>query len=101
MYHQTAGLIVFRDFGEDSILGNLAKICFDLEAGHGADELTDRLYAEVKRLLDLSTAYGFDSNLWQDYLTFLLLTNENSFTLTAENRGVTEGSIVRFVLHDL
>ena len=101
MYHETAKLIVYRNFGGDSILENFAEIFRDWEVGHDRDELISRIYAEVKRLLDLSTAYGFDKNLWQNYLTFLLITNENSFSLTAEKQGAREGSVNHFVKNDL
>ena len=63
--------------------------------------LAQRVHHQVKRLLDLATQYGFDENLWQDYLTFLLLTTENSFSLTAERVGVSDGSILHFAMADL
>ena len=62
--------------------------------------LIRRIYTQVKRILDLATTYGFDRNLWQNYLTFLLVTNENSFTLTAERRGAGEGSVNHFAKND-
>ena len=100
MYQLISRLIVYRDFGENSILGNLAKITEDFDAGAPGHELTTRIYAEVKRILDLSTEYGFDENLWHCYLTFLLLTNANSFTLTTEKMGSQEGSINHFIKND-
>ena len=56
---------------------------------------------EIKALLDLSTRYGFNENLWQNYLTFVLVTNENSFSLTAERVGAGEGSVNHFAKADL
>ena len=56
----------------------------------------------IKSILDLSTAYGFNRNLWQAYLTYHLVTNENSFSLTCERIGATEGgSINRLAKADL
>ena len=95
MYRETAKLLLYSNLGEDAILTRLADIFRDWESG-AADKpaLISRIYAEVKRLLDLATVYGFNHNLWQNYLTFLLMTNENSFTLTCERVGATEGGSV-------
>ena len=40
--------------------------------------LVGRIYAQVKRLLDLGTECGFDVDLWQCYLTWLMMTDTNS-----------------------
>ena len=58
-------------------------------------------YEPPLTLLDLGTACGFDRDLWQCYLTWLLMTNENSFTRTCEREGVREGSVNRFARDDL
>lgn len=85
MYQLTSRLLLFSDLGGDSILEKLSRICEGLD-DHSLekDVAVHRVYVQIKRLLDLSTVYGFDGDLWQNYLTFLLVTNENSFTLTAE-----------------
>jgi len=101
MYRETSRLLLFSDLGENAILCNLADIFKDFRE-KSADESTliRRIYTQIKRLLDLATQYGFDNNLWQNYLTFLLITNENSFTLTAERRGAGEGSVNHFARND-
>ncbi|MBQ2930167.1 MAG: ATP-binding protein [Clostridia bacterium] len=101
MYRETAKLLLYSNLGEDAILTRMADIFRDWEAGT-ADKSTliSRIYAQVKRLLDLATVYGFNRNLWQNYLTFLLMTNENSFTLTAERQGASEGSVNHFAKAD-
>ena len=101
MYRETAKLLLYSNLGEDAILTRMADIFRDWEAG-SADKpsLISRIYAQVKRLLDLATVYGFNRNLWQNYLTFVLMTNENSFTLTAERQGASEGSVNHFAKAD-
>ena len=101
MYRETAKLLLFSNLGEDAILTRMADIFRDWESG-ACDKptLISRIYAQVKRLLDLATVYGFNRNLWQDYLTFLLMTNENSFTLTAERVGASQGSVNHFAKAD-
>ncbi|MBR1866780.1 MAG: ATP-binding protein [Lachnospiraceae bacterium] len=124
MYKHVSKLIVYRDLGEDSILRRLADIFEDFDwykenvvgsssafSASKLEEMRDkkhiskeslitRIYGEIKRLLDLATDYGFDDNLWHNYLTFLLMTNENSFTLTSEKVGANEGSVNHFARND-
>ena len=101
MYKKVAELVLYREIGEDSILYRIAGIFHDHEMKKDEPaSLVTRCYTEVKRLLDVATSYGFNRNLWQDYLAFLLITTENSFTLTAEKTGARDGSVNYFAKHD-
>lgn len=101
MYKEVAKLILYRDLGENSILRKLAGIFEDYEKDQcSAAELTTRIYEQMKALLDLSTMYGFDENLWHNYLTFILLTNENSFSMTSEKVGANDGTVNHFAKAD-
>ena len=95
MYKEVSKLLLYSNLGPDSILTNLCDIFKSFEEkSEDKDTLVHKIYVEMKRLLDLATQYGFDTNLWHNYLTFLLITNENSFTLTCERQGATEGGSV-------
>ena len=101
MYKEIAKLILYRDLGEDSILLKLSGIFRDYELDLAEKEnLTSRIYEQMKALLDLSTQYGFDKNLWHNYLTFILLTNENSFSMTSEKVGANNGTVNHFAKAD-
>ena len=101
MYKEVAKLVLYRDLGEDSILYRISDIIKDFEEEKETkDILVQRIYVEMKRILDLSTQYGFDENLWQNYLTFLLITNENSFSITCEKVGANDGTVNRFAKGD-
>ena len=101
MYKEVAKLILYRDLGENSILRKLAGVFEDYEKDNcSAAELTTRIYEQMKALLDLSTVYGFDENLWHNYLTFILLTNENSFSMTSEKVGANDGTVNHFAKAD-
>ena len=63
--------------------------------------LSDRVHDAVRQLLETATSYAFDKNLWRDYLTFLLLTDENPFSLTAEKKGIGDGSVRHFACRDM
>lgn len=101
MYKECAKLILFRDLGKDSILYQLSDIFRDFDTEQDSEtHLIERIYEQIKALLDLSTSYGFDENLWHNYLTFLLLMNENSFTLVSEKQGAMNGTVNHFALND-
>ncbi len=102
MYKQISKLVMYRDLGEDSILYKLAEIIHDFD--FNADEkehLVTRIYEQIRRLLEIATSYGFDKNLWHDYLAFLLITNENPFSLTCEKKGASNGSVNKFAVNDM
>lgn len=101
MYKEISKLVLYRDFEKDSILYELAGIFRDKDYGRADSEaLVERIYQQIKRLLDVATCYGFNRNLWQDYLAFLLITNENSFTLTCEKVGAGDGTVNAFAEND-
>ena len=83
--------------GEDSILFRLADICQRFAAGNYVKEnlITD-IYVEIHRLLDISTRYGFDKNLWHNYLAFILAMSENPFTMNSQK--VTLRSLSSFLI---
>lgn len=101
MYRAIPGLVLYRDLGDDCILYKLADIFHDKAMGSCDNEtITTRIYQQIKRILDVATTYGFNKNLWQDYLAFLLVTAENSFTLTCEKVGAGDGTVNKFAKND-
>ena len=59
-----------------------------------------RSFRVVKKICIVATDYGFDENLWHNYLTFQLITDENPFSLTCEKVGASEGSVNVFARND-
>ena len=96
MNHILSRLIMYGDMPKDSILMQLADICAQLEAGTTERTvLRTRVFQQVKRILMTATDYGFNENLWQNYLTFVLIMDENPFSLTCEKIGASEGASVK------
>ena len=94
-------LIIYGDLPADCILMELADICAKVKSGeYNKDELVTRVYKQVKKLLVVATDYGFDKNLWQNYLTYLLITDENPFSITCEKVGANDGSVNHFAQND-
>ena len=102
MYKELPKLLMYREFEPDSILVNLSEIIREFDGGeYDKDQLISRIYAEVHRILEISTDYGFDKNLWHDYIAYVLVTSENPFSLTAERAGMKDGSVNEFAKQDM
>lgn len=101
MFRETSKLVIYRNLEEDSILFQLADICEDFVNGNYVKEdLITRIYVEINKLLDVATQYGFDENLWHNYLAYIVATNENPFSITCEKVGSTDGTVNQFAKGD-
>ena len=101
MYKEISKLILYGNMEEDAILVQLGEIFrrFDEKTADKAQLIKD-IYTQLKHILEVATDYGFDKNLWHNYLTFLLITNENPFSLTCEKVGANDGTINTFAKND-
>ncbi|SFC86420.1 ATP-binding protein [Butyrivibrio sp. YAB3001] len=94
-------LLIYGDMPKDSILMELAEVYRDFHSGHfDKNDLISRIYKQIKKLLVLGTAFAFDKNLWHNYLTYLLVMDENPFTLTCEKVGSKQGTVNHFAMND-
>lgn len=101
MYKIVSRLLIYGDMPKDSILMELSDIIRKMDdKSQTREELATRALAQIKRLLQVATDYGFDRNLWHNYLTFLLITSENPFSITCEKVGANEGSVNYFAKGD-
>ena len=98
MQHLINNLLLYTTPNHDSILERLAEaLSVKTDGQMGIEEKRRAINAIAKNILDLSTAYGFDRNLWQCYLTYHLVMNENSFSLTCERVGAAEGGSINLL----
>ncbi len=103
MHQLTSHLLLYSNLArENTILARIASIHREALQGETPREvLVQRLFRQVKRLLDLATLCGFDKNLWHNYIAYLLAIDENSFTLTCERVGATPNASVNlFAIQD-
>lgn len=101
MYREVSKLIMYGSMDKDSILMKMSDIFRKFDNNEESQErLIQDIYTEVKRLLVVATDYGFDKNLWHNYLTFILITNENPFSITCEKIGANDGSVNEFAKND-
>lgn len=61
----------------------------------------DAIYKAGREILDLSVKYGYHGNIWQSYLTTLLIFDENPFTLAVEKSQKTIGTLEEIAKGDL
>lgn len=101
MHKLVSKLIVYRNLPEDNLLRHLADVCAQVESGgYNKEAVISKIYDQIHRLLDIATVYGFNKNLWHNYLTYLLVSVETPFAITCEKEGACEGSVNILVLND-
>ena len=101
MYKIVSRLLIYGDMPKDTILMELADIVRKMDdKSQTKEELSTRVFTQMKHLLQVATDYGFDRNLWHNYLTYLLATHENAYSTSCEITGEVEGSINFAALHD-
>ncbi len=108
MYRLISKLVIYRNLDEDSLLLQLSELIkeFDLSLSNHSltvfekENMISRIYHLIHQLLQLATDYGFNTNLWHNYLTFILITTENPFSMTCEKVGAKEGTVNQFAKND-
>ena len=101
MHKLVSKLIVYRNLPADNILMPLAEVCAQVEGGsYNKEEVVGAVYDQIHKLLDIATVYGFNKNLWHNYLTYLLVSVETPFAITCEKEGACEGSVNALAMND-
>lgn len=95
-------LIVYKDFGNDSLLEDMAYLMDHYkDCEEDKDYLRSLAFDCIHRLLEMGGNHGFSGNLWHCYLTNLLVNNENTYSRSTEIRGQINGTVNDAVLHDI
>lgn len=94
--------ILYRSFTEGKILEEMTGLMEQSEQKVLENREANReiFYDCINGLIELAGNYGFEGNLWHNYLTFLLVNHENAFSTACEIIGPVEGSINEAALHD-
>lgn len=107
MYRLISKLVIYKNLEEDCLLLPLSELIkeFDsIQTKENAmiekEDITSRIFTLINQLLDIATSYGFDKNLWHNYLAYLLATCENPFSITCEKVGAKEGTVNQFAKND-
>lgn len=102
----TERLILYKNFVYNDIFYGIADIinaCIFKEgklAGATTEELVDKSYEYMNKLIEVTDNYGLEGNLYHSFLAFLLSNNENAFSMSCEKIGEKKGSINHMAEHD-
>lgn len=95
--------VLYRNqyFEQGQILLLMTELMNKQAAGDRNLEESKRLFHESAHgLIELAGTHGFCGNLWQNYLTFLLVSQENAFSLACEREELPKGSICEAARND-
>ncbi|MCD8337274.1 MAG: ATP-binding protein [Lachnospiraceae bacterium] len=92
--------ILYRNFENGQILDDMDWVLAHMDLEEEQEEVRIRFYSCMHALTDLAGTYGFEGNLWHNYLTLLLVNNENVFSTSCEISGMTDGSLLQLAKHD-
>ncbi len=102
MYQQISQLLMYGDLDKNEILFQMGELFHRYDKGdYDKMELVRDINVQIKHLLKVATDYGFDDNLWHNYLTFFLMMSENPFSMTCEKVGASQGTVNELVQNDL
>ena len=98
---RTNELILYKNMEEGQLLQDMVFLMEEYENEYyNREDLAALLADVVNGLIELAVSHGFEGNLWQDYLTYLLASNENAYSTSCEIVGAVDGSINTVALHD-
>ncbi len=97
-------LICYRNFENDKLLMMVSELMDQTTQGSFVTVSShDKalFYNSMSELIRFAGEGGFYGNLWHDYLTSLLVNNENTYSLACEMKGQVDGTINDIVIHDM
>lgn len=98
---RTKELMLYKHMEHEELLRDMTFLMENCDSEYyNKEDMAGLLFECVNELLELAAGYGFEGNLWHNYLTFLLVNDENAYSTECEIVGKIEGSINTITLHD-
>lgn len=98
---RTHELILYKHMEQQQILDDAAFLMENYDSEYyNEEDMRSLLFEVVNELLELAVSHGFEGNLWHNYLTYLLASDENAYSTSCEIVGEVEGSINDAARHD-
>ena len=88
-------LILFRNLCNNRCFRDMTELIrrFDKgDASFGRMDL-DRFSTALSDLIEIAVSHGFSGELWKDFLALSLVRDENAYSLSAEQKGRSSGSL--------
>ncbi|MBQ5565940.1 MAG: DUF815 domain-containing protein, partial [Clostridia bacterium] len=93
-------LIIYRNLENSGVLRDVVEVAENFNNNGLNGEYKNKIISAVHQLVNFAGIYGFEKNLWQNYLTLLLVNNENVFSTACEIKGIEEGTLLNLAMHD-
>ncbi len=94
-------LMIYRNLMDEEILHNMHFLMVNIDSEYyNKEDMRALLFDCIHEMLELADSHGFEGNLWQVYLTYLLANSENAYSKACEIKGEVEGSMNQVALHD-
>ena len=87
-------LILYNRLKKEENLQKMQLICENAGLGR------ETIFEVINQLISTAQEYGFEGNLWQAYLAFCIINDENSYSKTCEMAEFAEESLYTIALHD-
>lgn len=98
---RTNELVLYKYMDHENILKDMTFLIENAENDYyNKEDLKGLLFECLNEIIEMASSYGFEGNLWHNYLTFLLANSENAYSTACEITGEVEGSINKAALHD-
>ena len=98
---RTKELMLYKHMEHEELLCDMTFLMENCDSDYyNKEDMAGLLFECVNELLELAAGYGLEGNLWHNYLTFLLVNDENAYSTECEIVGEIEGSINTITLHD-
>ena len=93
--------MLYKHMEHEELLRDMTFLMENCDSDYyNKEDMAGLLFECVNELLELAAGYGLEGNLWHNYLTFLLVNDENAYSTECEIVGEIEGSINTITLHD-
>lgn len=105
MKHLLSQLLLYQEVRNDPVLRSFSNIMDEIQTKGQpdpvrCDDMRAEIHTQIRHILDCGTTYGFDGNLWQNYLCYLIINDENPYALVSEKRPQQLGSASAFARSD-
>ncbi len=98
---RTNELMLYKHMEDGQILQDMTFLMENFNNDYyNLEDMKGLLFDCINEILEMSSQYGFEGNLWHTYLTYLLASHENAYSSSCEIVGPVDGSINLVAEHD-
>ncbi len=91
LYKYASSLIMYNKSRTGTVLERLSNIIrgYEKNPSSGVNPQA-QVNDEIHKILEIATTYGFTDNLWTSYISYLIATDENPFSILCEMVGAAK-----------